>query len=92
MSEILEYPEAASYLKMSVPTLKRRTADGTVPHVRIGARVIFPKGQLDLWLAETAANSVRPRPTPTVDLPRRRRRVVQPVSAVGSTPVLGGQP
>ena len=80
VQENLGYAEAGLYLKKSIPTLKRHVRDGTVPHVKIGRRVLFPVAVLDQWLADQAMASLRPQ-TPPQDTPRRRtRRINQPTS------------
>ena len=34
--------EAAKQLGLSIPTLERRIDDGTIPHIRIGRRILIP--------------------------------------------------
>lgn len=51
--------EAATMLGISERLLWTWTHAGTIPHVRIGTRVLYPVEQLRLWLAKQATN-VRP--------------------------------
>jgi len=57
----LSLAEAARYLAIGERTLRREVADGRVPHVRLGRRIVFPKRQLDDWLATRAEKSMRRR-------------------------------
>ena len=41
--------EAAAYLGMSAPTLRRAVEKGLIPCKRIGARYFFFKEALDAW-------------------------------------------
>lgn len=50
---LLTYKEAARYLKVSVPYLRRLKAQGSIPHVQIGSRQIrFKISSLDKWIIE----------------------------------------
>ncbi len=82
----LNYAEAAKVLRVSVPTLKRRVAEKSVPHLRIGRKVVFPLGVLEAWIADEARGSLRTVPVGAlVDPVRRRRRIVQPTTQPGTT-------
>jgi excisionase family DNA binding protein len=41
-SRFLSRIETAKQLGISLPTLARRLADGTIPHTKIGGRVLIP--------------------------------------------------
>lgn len=41
-SRFLSRTETAKQLGISLPTLARRLADGTIPHTKIGGRVLIP--------------------------------------------------
>lgn len=41
-SRFLSRIETARQLGISLPTLARRLADGTIPHTKIGGRVLIP--------------------------------------------------
>lgn len=41
-SRFLSRIEVARQLGISLPTLARRLADGTIPHTKIGGRVLIP--------------------------------------------------
>ena len=49
-SETLDRRTVAELLKISLPTLLRRTADGSIPCTRIGRRVLFERSQIDALL------------------------------------------
>lgn len=48
--EIFNTTQAAKFLKISRMTLHRRMAEGSVPHRRLGRRIMFPKLELLSWL------------------------------------------
>ena len=49
-SEILSRRQVCDLLKISLPTLLRRTVDGVIPCTRIGRRVLFERSQIDALL------------------------------------------
>ena len=57
-AELLNAREAAVYLRMSLPWVRLRTTDGTLPHARLGRRVVYRKTELDQFVREHSA----PRP------------------------------
>ena len=53
MQMLMTYGEAAEYLGLRVGTLYAMVAQGRVPHVRLGPRLVrFPREELDAWLRE----------------------------------------
>jgi excisionase family DNA binding protein len=46
--------EAASYLGMSQNTLAKLLNNGTIPHIRVGHKIIVPKTAIDQWLMEAS--------------------------------------
>src|SRR5690242_12898504 len=56
--QLLNAKEAANYLRMSLPWVRLRTADGTLPHSRLGRRIVYSRAALDRFVAENSA----PRP------------------------------
>jgi excisionase family DNA binding protein len=50
-SEILTVGEAAEYLRMSSHWVYKRTADGSLPCLRVGRAVRFRRSDLDSWLS-----------------------------------------
>lgn len=53
-SETLSYADAAQVLGLSVRSLKRHVAEGTVRHVRLGRVVRFRPADLEAFLDEHA--------------------------------------
>ncbi len=49
--------EAASMLGISERLLWTWTKSGTIPHVRIGTRVLYPVEQLRVWLNNQASGT-----------------------------------
>lgn len=47
--QIFNLKEAAAYLGMSTPTLRKAVEKGLIPCKRIGARYFFFKEALDAW-------------------------------------------
>lgn len=57
----LRRTEAAKALSISIRLLDVMTADGTIPYVRLGTRVVlYPVAALEAWLAAQAAKAVEP--------------------------------
>ncbi len=82
--ELLTRREAAKYLRISVPSLQRRIRDKHIACVRMGARVLFRKGDLDACLqcnADGGASGprLRLRAAPRTS----RRRSDRPTSRTG---------
>ena len=49
-SETLSRREVAALFKISLPTLLRRTVDGSIPCTRLGRRCLFERSQIDALL------------------------------------------
>jgi len=49
-TEILDRRQVAELLKISLPTLLKRTQDGVIPCTRIGRRVLFERAQIHALL------------------------------------------
>ena len=57
-TEILDTPEAASYLKLSAVTLERRRIQGDgPPYCKLGKSVRYRRADLDAWLASRLIRS-----------------------------------
>lgn len=56
-SELLTRREAANYLRISVPSLQRRIRDKGITFVRMGARVLFRREDLDACLRRNSVGS-----------------------------------
>lgn len=44
--EFITSQEAAKLLKISIPTLRKYTQDGIIPHYRIGRRLLYMKHEV----------------------------------------------
>ena len=61
--------EAAAYLRLKERKIYEMVAEGTVPCTKVTGRWLFPKAELDQWLASSVARPngmVRPEPAPIV--------------------------
>jgi putative molybdopterin biosynthesis protein len=61
--------EAAAYLRLKERKIYEMVAEGTVPCTKITGRWLFPKAELDHWLAASVsrpAGTARPAPAPIV--------------------------
>jgi putative molybdopterin biosynthesis protein len=61
--------EAAAYLRLKERKIYEMVAEGTVPCTKITGRWLFPKAELDRWLASSVVRPdgmVRPEPAPIV--------------------------
>ena len=54
-TEILDRRQVAELLKISLPTLLKRTQDGVIPSTRIGRRVLFDRAQIDALMQSKGA-------------------------------------
>ena len=44
--------EAAEYINMSVPFLRKLVKSGGIKYIRLGYRIMFNKNSIDQWLKE----------------------------------------
>lgn len=61
--------EAAAYLRLKERKIYEMVAEGTVPCTKVTGRWLFPKAELDQWLASSVtrpSGMVRPEPSPIV--------------------------
>ena len=56
---VLTIKETASYLKVSVESLRNLIKRGEIPVSRVGAQYRFRKDILDIWLKEAALSSYK---------------------------------
>ncbi len=67
--ELFTTAEAASYLRLKERKIYEMVAEGTVPCTKVTGRWLFPKAELDHWLASSVtrpAGLTRPEPAPIV--------------------------
>ena len=67
---VLTVAEAARLLRISRNTCYELVAEGRIPHVRLGRRILIPRMGLEQWIAREAG---LPQPPPVVvsSLPQR---------------------
>ncbi len=66
---------------VSVRTIDEETRAGKIPHLRLGARVVYPVDVVIEWERTQALSRLKPSPAPLPAAPRRRPRrvlVVEP--------------
>ena len=44
--------EAAAYLQVDRNTLYRWRREGKIPHIKVGNKIFFYRGELDAWMKE----------------------------------------
>jgi excisionase family DNA binding protein len=55
MTDLLTYAQASNHLNLKLGTLYALVAQGRVPHVRLGRRLVrFYRSDLDAWLKTLA--------------------------------------
>ncbi len=67
--QIFTTSEAAAYLRLKERKIYEMVAEGTVPCTKVTGRWLFPKAELDQWLASSISRPpgmVRPEPAPIV--------------------------
>ena len=67
--QLLTTAEAAAYLRLKERKIYEMVAEGAVPCTKVTGRWLFPKAELDHWLAASVlrpAGAVRPEPAPIV--------------------------
>jgi excisionase family DNA binding protein len=52
--DILDVDEAAVLLKVSRRTVYNRVKAGTIPHARLGRKILFSRAKLSQWVADGA--------------------------------------
>ena len=65
--ELLTTAEAAAYLRLKERKIYEMVAEGTVPCTKVTGRWLFPKNELDHWLASSVTRPPgmqRPEPAP----------------------------
>lgn len=63
MSELqpkMSVKETAGFLGISTPTIHRLLKNKSIPHYRIGRRVLFDPAILNTWLKERLINTATP--------------------------------
>jgi excisionase family DNA binding protein len=52
--DVLDVAEAALLLKVSRETIYKRVRDHTIPHARVGRKILFSRQRLTQWVANGA--------------------------------------
>jgi len=52
----LNVSQLSQYIFLSVPAIYQRVANDTIPHSRIGTRIIFEKSEIDAWIKTSPKN------------------------------------
>ena len=63
--DILDVDEAAVLLKVSRRTVYNRVKAGTIPHARLGRKLLFSRAKLSQWVAD-GADLAKPDPAKSV--------------------------
>ncbi len=56
--ELLNVKEAASFLKIKVPTIYRYVCDKRIPHIKIGSRTMFDPEDLKKWIEDRKVKAI----------------------------------
>ena len=48
--EYLNVSQLSTYIFLSVPAIYQRVANDSIPHSRIGSRIVFEKSEIDFWV------------------------------------------
>jgi excisionase family DNA binding protein len=75
--EIMNYKEAAAFLKITEGTLRNWVSQGRIKPHKVGKHVLFSRGDLELWILNPtlAANA---RPATAKPAPQAKRQPVEP--------------
>jgi len=65
-NELLNYTEAAAYLKVQVSTLQGMVHFKKIPYLKVGSLVRFRKAELDTWLSSSSSSAA-----PNIPLKRK---------------------
>ena len=52
--DVLDVAEAALLLRVSRETIYKRVRDDTIPHARVGRKILFSRQKLTQWVADGA--------------------------------------
>ena len=52
--DVLDVAEAAILLRVSRETIYKRVRDNTIPHARLGRKILFSRQKLTQWVADGA--------------------------------------
>ena len=54
---LMDVPAVVAYTSLSESTIRKRTAAGTIPVVRIGRRTLYRKAEIDAWIETERAGA-----------------------------------
>ena len=89
MVELLNTREIADYLRLKQRKIYDLVQRGAIPCTRVGGKWLFPKDQIDRWLAaQGTSHSAAPTLGPTLGLARAPMAAAPPVIAGSHDPLL----
>ncbi|MCM1370812.1 MAG: helix-turn-helix domain-containing protein [Clostridium sp.] len=55
-SNMLDIKQCAEFLNVSISLIRKLVRKNKIPYNRIGAKLLFPKNEIDIWLKENQNN------------------------------------
>jgi excisionase family DNA binding protein len=86
MKGIMTITEAAAYLATSEAAIYKMVESESIPHHRMGKRIVFVQAEIDQWVALLAGTSVK------VAAKNRSTALEQPFESPSSHEVTAGEP
>lgn len=56
---IFDIQEASVFTKLKPPTLRKKSQENEIPHMKVGRRVLFSRNALLDWLKQHSVHSTR---------------------------------
>lgn len=50
VSNMLDVKQLSEYLNISISLIRKLVRKNEIPHNKIGAKLLFPKSDIDIWL------------------------------------------
>ena len=82
----LSPPEGAHYTKMSLSWLRKRTAAGEIPHIKLGRRVVYDRLDLDDYMEEQKKKTAWRKISSTKRISRAPSCRWEPACSLGPNP------
>jgi len=58
--DVIDVAEAAIFLRVSRETIYKRVRDNSIPHARLGRKILFSRQKLTQWVADGADRAQTP--------------------------------